>query len=104
MSMSSLIAGRRTTGFVGCVWSEVSRSGFYEWRDRPDSGTTQRRAELAVLIKEIFEATRGTYGYRRVQRQLRWDGVQASPELVRSIMIAEDLVPCQPRPWRVRTQ
>ena len=43
-----------------CVWSKVSRSGFYEWRDRPDSGTTQRRAELAVLIKEIFEATRGT--------------------------------------------
>ena len=30
--------------------------------------------------------------------------MQASPELVRSIMIAEDLVPCQPRPWRVRTQ
>jgi putative transposase len=27
-----------------CAWLEVSTSGYYEWRDRPESATAQRRA------------------------------------------------------------
>jgi transposase InsO family protein len=86
-----------------CVWSDVSRSGFYEWRDRPASATTERRAALTAQVKVIFAASRQTYGYRRVQVQLGLDGVEAGPELVRAIMAAEDLVACQPRPWRTTT-
>jgi hypothetical protein len=33
-----------------CEWLEVSRSGFYEWRDRPASATAQRREELKLYI------------------------------------------------------
>lgn len=86
-----------------CVWSAVSRSGFYEWRDRPASATTERRVALTARVRAIFKASRQTYGYRRIHAQLGRDGVEAGPELVRAIMADEDLVACQPRPWRTTT-
>ena len=33
-----------------CDWLEVSKSGFYEWRSRPQSATARRREELALLL------------------------------------------------------
>ncbi len=69
-----------------CDWLDVWRSGFYDWRTRPDSLTTQRRDRLKLIITKAFERGRGAYGYRRVHRQLaRW-GEAASPELVRGLM------------------
>ena len=38
-----------------CRWSRVSKSGYYSWRDRPQSQTAIRREELAILIKDVFE-------------------------------------------------
>lgn len=86
-----------------CAWIGVSRSGFYEWRDRPASATAERRAALTVLVREIFDANDGTYGYRRVHAELDRRRVPAGLELVRSIMRAEGLVACQPRPYRTTT-
>lgn len=83
-----------------CAWLGVSTSGYYEWRDRPDSATTGRRQFLAVLVKKAFDDSDETYGHRRVHAQLaRWN-VGCTPELVRSIMRDLGLVACQPRPWR----
>lgn len=83
-----------------CVWLGVSTSGYYEWRDRPDSATAQRRAYLASLVKAVFEASDETYGHRRVHAQLARQGEACTPELVRGIMRELGLVPCQPVPWR----
>ncbi len=86
-----------------CRWLEVSKSGYYEWRSRPESATAKRRGELKLLIKKAFDDSDGTYGYRRVWWQLaRW-GVQAGLELVRALMRELGLVACQPRPWRPAT-
>lgn len=83
-----------------CAWLGVSRSGYYEWRDRPESATARRREELKHLIIVSFEESDGTYGYRRVHADLAAWGVTCGPELVRSLMREMGLVPCQPRPWR----
>ncbi len=83
-----------------CAWLEVSRSGFYEWRDRPASATARRRDDLRLLIATSFEDSDGTYGYRRVHADLADWGVVCGPELVRSLMRQMGLEPCQPRPWR----
>jgi putative transposase len=83
-----------------CVWLEVSRSGFYEWRDRPFSATAERREELKLFIAKSFELSDGTYGYRRVHADLADWGVPCGLELVRAVMRELGLVPCQPRPWR----
>jgi putative transposase len=86
-----------------CRWLEVSKSGYYEWRSRPESAMAKRREELKLLIKKAFDDSDGTYGYRRVWWQLaRW-GVQAGLELVRALMRELGLVACQPRPWRPST-
>jgi putative transposase len=83
-----------------CDWMEVSKSGYYEWRDRPTSATAARRVYLKLVIVKAFEDSDGTYGYRRVHAQLaRW-AVPASPELVRALVRDLGLVACQPRPWR----
>ena len=86
-----------------CEWLEVSKSGFYEWRSRPESAAARRRAHLAALIRHVFADSDGTYGYRRIAAQLARSGIAAGYELVRRIMRELGLVPCQPRPWRPAT-
>jgi putative transposase len=86
-----------------CRWLGVSKSGFYEWRSRPESATAKRRKKLKLLITKAFGDSDGTYGYRRIWWQLaRW-GVHAGLELVRALMRELGLVACQPRPWRPST-
>lgn len=84
-----------------CEWLEVSKSGYYEWRSRPQSDTGKRREILKLKIKALFEANNEEYGYRRLTEALRRGGEQAGEELVRKLMRELELVPCQPRPWRL---
>lgn len=83
-----------------CGWSDVSRSGYYDWKTRERSATAQRREILEAEVRFAFEHSDGTYGYRRVHAWLARHGTAVDPETVRSIMRELDLVPCQPRPWR----
>ena len=87
-----------------CRWLAVSTSGFYNWLSRPQSATAARREQLAERVRHYFEASGGTYGYRRIHADLAEEGIGCSAELVRQIMRQERLVPCQPRPFRVTTQ
>ena len=102
----ALRAGGREEGSypisLMCRWSSVSRSGYYSWRDRPQSQTAIRREELAILIKDIFEDSDGTYGYRRIQGVLERRGVRADGATIRSIMRDLGLQAAQPRA-KVRT-
>jgi putative transposase len=86
-----------------CHWLQVSKSGYYEWLHRPPSATTQRRELLKIKIEALFEASDGTYGYRRLHQKLVRGGEQVSLELVRAVMRELGLVACQPRPWRTTT-
>ena len=38
------------------------------------------------MIKDVFEDSDGTYGYRRIQMVLEWRGVWADGATIRSIM------------------
>ena len=83
-----------------CEWLEVPKSGYCEWRSRPQSETEKRREILKLKIRALFEANNEEYGYRRLTEALRRGGEQAGEELVRRLMRELELVPCQPRPWR----
>lgn len=80
-----------------CSWVGVSKSGYFEWKDRPPSATATRRATLSATIRAIFTDSEETYGYRRVHAELARAGVAASLELVRRLMRLLGLVPCQVR-------
>jgi putative transposase len=86
-----------------CAWLDVSKSGFYDWKSRPETATAKRQEKLRLLIKKIFDDSDGTYGYRRIAGQLARQGIVAGAELVRKLMRQLGLVACQPRPWRPST-
>lgn len=87
-----------------CCWIGVSKSGYFDWKDRPASATAQRQEILKGRIRTIFSDSDETYGYRRVHAELLRAGEQASPELVRRLMRDLDLVPCQVRTPRSLTR
>jgi len=86
-----------------CLWAGVSKSGYYDWRKRPLSATAERREELAVDVRKVFDASDGTYGHRRVHAELGRKKIAAGLELVRRVMVEGDMVACQPRPYRLTT-
>jgi putative transposase len=75
-----------------CAVLEVSKSGFYEWRNRPISATQRRRELLADKIAALFEAFDATYGYRRIHAELARAGEHVGEELVRKLMREMNLV------------
>ncbi len=83
-----------------CEWLEVSKSGYYEWKSRPQSTAAKRRELLKIKVKALFEANNEEYGYRRMHAVLVRGGEQCCPELVRGLMRELGLEPCQPKPWR----
>ena len=85
-----------------CRWSRVSKSGYYSWRDQPQSQAVIRREELAILIKDVFEHSDGTYGYRRIQVVLERRGVRSDGSTIRAIMRGLGLQAAGPRA-KVRT-
>jgi putative transposase len=48
----------------------VSESGYYEWRGRAPSRRAIRHAWLTGQIQAVHQASRGTYGARRVHAEL----------------------------------
>jgi len=65
----------------------VSSPGYYRYRARPLSRTQMRRQWLTGLIREVHEASRGTYGSRRIHAELTMGmGVVVSERLVAVLM------------------
>ena len=69
-----------------CVLLEVSRSAYYDWSTRSPSARQRADDALAERIKAIHQTSRGTYGWPRVQRALRRDGLAVSGKRVARIM------------------
>ena len=61
-----------------CRLLEVSRAGFYAWFERPTSRRAVDDARLAILIREVHERSRRTYGSPRVHAELQARGIFVS--------------------------
>jgi len=86
-----------------CQILGVARSSFYQWRHGATCATAQRRAELAVLVGQVFAEYRHTYGCRRIARELNARGHACSVGLVADLMRQLGLKAVQPRAYRVTT-
>jgi putative transposase len=69
-----------------CRVLEVSRSGYYDWKDRPLSKMTRENAVLTQQIVEIHERSRRTYGYPPAHAELRALGISCSRKRVARLM------------------
>ena len=56
---------------MACRVLKVSRSGYYEWRDRPPSNRDLEDAYLANTVVDIHRDSRCSYGAPRVHAELR---------------------------------
>jgi transposase InsO family protein len=86
-----------------CELLEVSRSAFYDWHQHRPSTRQLADDELAERIKAIYDQSRGTYGWPRVHRQLRRDGVHVSGKRVARIMRQQGLIGRCRRRWTKTT-
>ncbi len=87
-----------------CRVLEVSRSGYYASRGRPESSRTKANRELAAKIHEVYDASRRTYGSPRVYAELRVEGHEVGRHRVARLMRREGLVARKKRRFRVTTQ
>ena len=84
-----------------CALADVSRSGFYAWRDRPACRRDVDDQELLAAICQIHERSRGTYGAPRVEGQLRRGGRCHGRKRIARLMRTHGLVGAHARRrWR----
>jgi putative transposase len=61
-----------------CQLLGVSRSGYYEWRQRPPRTQTAAEQQLQDKVQRYFAQGRGTYGTRRLKHLLAQEGLRVS--------------------------
>ena len=71
---------------VMCSVLEVTKSGFYAWRKRPDSKREVRSQQLGEKIRIIHEESDGIYGSRKITRELRHRQIVANHKMVAALM------------------
>jgi transposase InsO family protein len=86
-----------------CALLGVSRSGYYDWRDRGPGPRQQEDARLARQIEALFVAKRRTYGRVRLTHELQARGHTCGQRRVRRLMRAQGLCARPRRRYRPQT-
>ena len=76
---------------VMCRVLEVSRSGYYDWIDRPVSKRTKRHRDLTVKIRQAHIASRRIYGAPRIHGDLTDEGDRVGKNTVAYLMRKADI-------------
>ena len=90
------------TGLM-CEVLEVSQSGFYAWRNRPESRRSREDRILKVHIRSMFFARYESYGPSRMYDELSKRGIHCGRKRITRLMREEQLVPKKARCFRRTT-
>lgn len=71
---------------VMCRILEVSKSGYFAWKNRPDSAKEKSDRVLAEKIATIHSEHRSVYGSPRIHQVLKENGFQVSRKRVARLM------------------
>jgi putative transposase len=88
---------------VMCRVLEVSRSGYYAWLGRSESGRERANRGLLVKIRAAHRRSRKTYGSPRVWRELRASGESCGRNRVARLMRAHGIVGVRRPKFRTTT-
>lgn len=83
-----------------CRLMQVSRSGFYAWRQRSESARAQANQALLEEIYAIYKDSRGVYGSPRVHAELQARGQSCGRHRVARLMRMSQLQARQRRRFR----
>ena len=87
-----------------CEVLDVSRSGYYAWRSRPESKRCRRQRELVAEIRNIHaDRDMSSYGSPRVYQELLARGKNSSENTVAKLMRKHGLAARMRRKYRVTT-
>ena len=87
-----------------CEVLEVSRSGFYAWRSRPESKRSKHHRELIEEIRKIHgDRDMKSYGSPRVHKELLARGIDCSENTVATLMRSHGLAAKTRRKYRITT-
>ena len=88
---------------IQCAVLNVSRSGFYSWRQRPPSATATKRAALIQEVREVQRLSRENSGAVRVHRALAKRGTRCDRKTVAKVMREAGIRSQTSRKFRVTT-
>ena len=74
-----------------CRVLDVSRSGFYKWRNCPASQKMERTEKYTKLVKDTYEYYKARYGARRIAKELNDLGHKCSENYIAKIMQYNDI-------------
>ena len=69
-----------------CRVIEISRAGYYAWKDRSPSAHEREDADLTERIRSIFHGSRATYGAPRIQAELAATDIHVARKRVARLM------------------
>ena len=74
-----------------CQVLAVSASGYYAWRERPESARAQANRKLLAEIRGVHERSRGIYGSPRVYADLQLRGFRVGRNRIARLMRLEKI-------------
>ncbi len=86
-----------------CQTLQVSRSGYYAWRQGCRSSRAEENRRLMPRIRAVFREHKRRYGARRIARELSSSGTCCGTRRVGRLMREMELVAIQPKSFRPRT-
>lgn len=88
---------------ISCETLEVSRSGFYAWKVRPGPERAKENRILTEKMREVHQASRGTYGAPRLVQRLNAQGTPCSKARVVRLMREAGISGVAKKRFRVKT-
>ena len=85
-----------------CKLFEVSRSGYYAWRDRPPSERSKMDAQILEAIEESHRKSRRIYGVRKIYADIK-ERFGCGINRVHRLMKAKGIHSIRPRKFKITT-
>lgn len=87
-----------------CVVLQVSRNGYYDWRDRPESKRSKENRTALSQIREVHARSREAYGALKTWRELMARGFQWGRHRIAKLRREAGIEAKRKRRFRVTTQ
>jgi transposase InsO family protein len=86
-----------------CRVLQVSRSGYYQWKRRPESGRQKDNQALLEQIKQVYKKGRKNYGSPRITRALKAQGLSCGKNRVARLMRKNGIAAVGSRKFKATT-